>query len=56
MLAFRFWSLLKCNSSMALLQAGKKDYPGGYVWYPFEPTKSDPESVWKRDIKHCWYT
>jgi hypothetical protein len=24
-------------------QAGKKEYPGGYVWYPFEPTKSDPE-------------
>jgi len=26
-------------------QAGKKDYPGGYVYYPFEPTKSDPERL-----------
>jgi len=44
-------NFLKCTHG-----AGKKDYPGGYVYYPFEPTKSDPESVWKRDIKHCWYT
>jgi hypothetical protein len=26
-------------------QAGKKEYPGGYVYYPFEPTKSDPERL-----------
>ncbi len=26
-------------------QAGKKDYPGTYVYYPFEPTKSDPERL-----------
>ena len=26
-------------------QAGKQDYPGTYVYYPFEPTKSDPERL-----------